>query len=86
VLHGPGRLRFEEPAGTTISLIALHGRCKGVTVSGVRWPLGDARLPPVAGLGISNVATGEVIEIVVMEGVVTVIANPAATNPAGERV
>ncbi len=76
-LHGPGRLRFEEPAGTTISLLALHGRCKGLTIAGVRWPLSDARLPPVVGLGVSNVATGDVIEIVVMEGVVTVITNPA---------
>ncbi len=84
VLHGPGRLRFDEPVGTTISLIALHGQCKGVTVSGVRWPLTDGRLSPVAGLGVSNIVTGDVIEIVVLEGVVTVITTPAGTNPADE--
>ena len=42
VVHGPGRARLDVPAGTTISLLALHGGCGGVSIDGVRWPL-DSR-------------------------------------------
>ena len=36
VLHGPGRTRLTTEIGSTISLLALHGACQGVTIEGVR--------------------------------------------------
>ena len=72
VLHGPGRLRFDVVPGTTISLLAMHGRCKGLTITGVQWPLEAEWLPALVGHGISNIATDEHIEVTVSEGVVTI--------------
>jgi thiamine pyrophosphokinase len=81
VLHGPGRLRFDVVPGTTISLLAMHGRCKGLTITGVQWPLEAERLPPLVGRGVSNIATDEHIEVTVSEGVVTIFTYaPAATR------
>jgi thiamine pyrophosphokinase len=54
VLHAPGYWELELPAGTTFSLLALHGECTRVTVSGARWPLTDATIEPASSLGISN--------------------------------
>ena len=72
ILHGPGRVEFDVVPGTTVSLLAMHGRCKGLSISGVRWPLETERLAPLAGRGVSNVADDEHIEITVLEGVVTI--------------
>ena len=72
VLHGPGRLKFDVVPGTTISLLAMHGRCKGLTITGVQWPLEAERLPALVGRGVSNIATDEHIEVTVSEGVVTI--------------
>ncbi len=54
VLHGPGQLALDLVPGSTLSLLALHGPCDGVTITGVRWPLTDAHLAPLSGLGVSN--------------------------------
>ncbi len=72
ILHGPGRVEFDVVPGTTVSLLAMQGRCKGLSISGVRWPLESERLAPLAGRGVSNVADDEHIEITVLEGVVTI--------------
>jgi thiamine pyrophosphokinase len=64
--------------GTTISLLATHGRCKGVSITGVRWPLESDRLEPLAGRGVSNIASDPQIEIAVSEGVLTVFTYAAA--------
>lgn len=81
VLHGPGRLSFDVVPGTTISLLAMQGRCKGVTISGVRWPLAADRLEPLTGRGVSNLASDEHIEVAVSEGVLTIF-NYAQEVPA----
>jgi thiamine pyrophosphokinase len=62
-----------RPAGTTFSLLALHGACRGVTVSGSRWPLVDADLGPMAGLGVSNEVVESPCRVEVTAGVLTVI-------------
>ena len=53
VVHGPAR-RPRPAAGTTFSVLAMHGPCAGVTVDGARWPLDDHDLAPLVGLGVSN--------------------------------
>jgi len=80
VLHGPGKLAFDIVPGTTISLLAMHGRCKGLSITGVQWALDDDRLPPLVGRGLSNIATDEHVEITVLEGIVTIFT--AAPEPA----
>lgn len=54
VLHGPGRLGLDLETESTLSLLAMHGPCTGVGISGVQWPLADAELGPLAGHGVSN--------------------------------
>ena len=69
----PGRPAVvTQPAGTTFSVLALHGPCRGVTVSGSRWPLREADLGPLVGLGVSNEVLDPPCRVDVAEGVVTV--------------
>lgn len=79
VLHGPGRLKLATTAGATISLLATHGPCAGVSVSGCTWELTDAELEPMSGHGVSNVAISDAVEISVSFGVLTVFSHPPAT-------
>jgi len=79
VLHGPGRLRLEAAQGATISLLATHGTCSGVSISGCTWDLLDADLAPMSGHGVSNVAVSRDVEITVSSGVLTVFSDPPAT-------
>ena len=75
VLIGRPRRPVEvaKPSGTTFSLLALHGTCQGVTISGSRWPLVDADLAPVVGIGVSNEVLDPPCRVTVSAGVVTVI-------------
>jgi thiamine pyrophosphokinase len=63
----------DRPRGTTFSLFALHGPCRGVTITGSRWPLVDADLAPMVGLGVSNEVLDQPCHIALTAGVVTVI-------------
>jgi thiamine pyrophosphokinase len=78
VLHGPGRLRLDARVGATMSLLATHGSCTGVSISGCRWDLEDAHLAPLSGLGVSNEAISADVEITVSSGVLTVFSDPPA--------
>lgn len=89
VLHGPGRLGLELAAGSTLSLLALHGPCSGVHISGVQWPLDDATLRPLAGHGVSNLVDGDAtagdtrhIDLRVESGILTIFDVPAVVPPA----
>ena len=73
VLHGPGTTMLELTEGSTLSLLALHGSCTGVTITGVRWPLERADLAPLVGVGVSNVAVDEQVTIRVSTGVLTIV-------------
>jgi thiamine pyrophosphokinase len=80
VIHGPGRGRLRPPRGTTISALALHGPCRGVSITGVRWPLVDADVAPMIGLGISNETTDDEVEFALASGVLTVFINDVFIN------
>ena len=73
VLHGPGTTTLELTEGSTLSLLALHGPCTGVTITGVRWPLERADLAPLVGVGVSNIAVDEQVTIRVSTGVLTIV-------------
>lgn len=59
--------------GTTFSVLALHGPCEGVDVTGARWPLTDADLGAVVGLGVSNEVATPPVTVAVRRGVLTVV-------------
>lgn len=79
VLHGPGALRLATQVGARISLVAMHGRCAGVSIDAAEWPLDDAVLQPLSGHGVSNLATADAITVTVSTGVLTVFTHPPAT-------
>ena len=72
VLH-PGRtVTIDLPAETVFSLLALHGPCRGIDVSGARWPLMGAALDPQSTRGISNETTG-LLYVAVADGILTLV-------------
>ena len=81
VLHGPGQATLLLAPDSIVSLLALHGECTGVTITGVRWQLDDVTLAPVVGWGVSNeVAAGGTVSIRLSTGVLTVFDVPASTT------
>ena len=73
VVH-PGRsVALHLRPGAVFSLVAAHGPCEGVTLSGARWPLDNASLPASSTRGISNEALDDTVEVAVAHGIVTVI-------------
>ena len=78
VLHGPGRRTLRLVPGSTLSILAVGHRCRSVTISGVRWPLDEARLDPTIGLGVSNEVTDPegTVEIGTADSVLTVFNRP----------
>jgi thiamine pyrophosphokinase len=72
VLHAPGYWEFDLAPATTFSLLALHGDCDRVTVSGAKWPLRDALIQPGSSLGVSNLSDGAV-RVSVGAGVLTLL-------------
>ncbi len=80
VLHGPGELTLEVEVGAVVSLLATHGPARDVTIRGVRWPLDHHELRPLVGLGVSNVATVEHVEIRLGGGVLVVFVHPSTTT------
>jgi len=65
--------RVEGAIGDTLSLIALGGDARGVTIEGCEYPLRDAVLPFGKTLGVSNVLAEPVARVSVQEGVVLAI-------------
>jgi thiamine pyrophosphokinase len=64
---------FEMAAGTTFSVLPVHGDALGVTARGVRWELHAEVLPAGTSRGVSNVAAGDRVEIEVADGTVLVV-------------
>ncbi len=72
VIH-PGRsVSIHLPPNSLFSLLALHGPCRGVDVTGARWPLTDAALDPSSTRGISNETTG-LLDVAVTDGILTLV-------------
>ncbi len=72
VIH-PGRsLTIDMPQRSPFSLLALHGPCSGVDVTGARWSLTGAVLKPWSTLGISNETTG-LLNVAVADGILTLV-------------
>jgi thiamine pyrophosphokinase len=72
VMH-PGRsVTIDLPTNSSFSLLALHGGCRGVEVTGARWPLTNATFEPWSTLGISNETTA-LLHVAVTDGILTLV-------------
>jgi len=72
VLHAGRSVNIDLPRDTLFSLLALHGPCRGVDVTGARWPLDGADLEPHSTRGISNETTG-LLHVAVADGILTLV-------------
>ena len=68
-----GRIHIPKKADFYLSVFAFGGACRGVSESGVRYPLRDAALSVDFPLGVSNEITDDYAEIEVKEGRLLVI-------------
>lgn len=68
-----GRAKFPRKTGFYFSVFAYGGVCRGVSESGVKYPLRDVRLTPDFPLGVSNEITDDFAEIEVKEGRLLII-------------
>ena len=72
VVHGGRSLALPLDGGQTFSLLALHGVCTGVTLTGAHWPLAAATLTSTEARGLSNISDGDTV-VRVADGVLTVV-------------
>ena len=63
----------EGSPGDTVSLIAIAGDARGVTTTGLAFPLQDGMVPFGAALGVSNRLTSRRAEITVRQGLLLVV-------------
>ncbi len=93
VVHGPGTATLRAVPGSTLSVLALHGACSGVSLTGTRWELADDPLAPLSGRGVSNQVVdadraaggdrhGVLVHVRVSIGVLTVIFDPVGDGHA----
>ena len=73
VVTDRGEAHVEGRAGDTLSLIALGGDARGVTIEGCEYPLANGTLAFGRTLGISNVLAETRARVSVGEGIVLVI-------------
>ena len=69
-----GSLSFPALPGGTLSVFAVGGEARGVTLSGVYYPLSDATLSPTFPLGVSNSFVGGPVRIGVADGTLLIFA------------
>jgi thiamine pyrophosphokinase len=72
VIHAGRSVDVDLAQDAPFSLIALHGPCRGVDVTGARWELTDASFEPSSTRGISNEATGP-LHVAVADGILTLV-------------
>ena len=72
VIHSRHSVTLDLPQNSSFSLLALHGLCRGVEVTGARWPLSDATLESSSTRGISNESTA-LLYVAVADGILTLV-------------
>ena len=72
IIHAGRSLSLDLPPNALFSLFALHGPCRGVEVTGTRWPLTDAVLNSTSTRGVSNETT-DLLNITVNDGILTLV-------------
>ena len=64
---------FDATPGSTISLIPLGGKAKGVTTAGLQWELKRSTLHSFASRGVSNIASAHSVTVSLRTGALAVI-------------
>lgn len=86
VVQGPGSTTLRLAAGSTLSLLALHGPCTRVTLRNTRWELTEVDIDPVVGLGVSNEVPDDSdpvdVEVTLSGGTLTIFDVPADPETA----
>jgi thiamine pyrophosphokinase len=72
VVHRGHSISIDLPPSSLFSILALHGPCSGINVTGARWPLSSATLGPWSTRGVSNETT-DLLLIAVTDGILTVV-------------
>jgi thiamine pyrophosphokinase len=67
------RLTLEAPLGTLVSLVPAHGPARGVTTTGLRYPLAGEDLDPGTTRGISNEVAAPRATVALREGVLLAV-------------
>jgi len=73
--------RLGTRPGQTISLVPV-GRCAGIRTRGLRWPLSGEALDLLERTSVSNLATGDEVEIALADGCLLVCCHDS--SPAGD--
>lgn len=66
-------IKFSKDAKGYVSIFALSGVAKGVTINGLLYELNDAEITPHFPVGVSNEFIGKESEIIVKDGILTII-------------
>jgi thiamine pyrophosphokinase len=74
------RAQLVGAPGDLVSLIAIGGPARGVTTTGLRFPLHDAPLEPGSTLGVSNELLAPIAEVSLRGGVLLAV-QPEALEP-----
>ena len=61
------------PRGALVSLVPVGGIARGITTTGLQYPLVAEDLPPGTSRGVSNVLVSEVASVELADGVLLVI-------------
>ena len=72
IMHAGRSVTLDLAQDSSFSLLALHGACRGIQVTGARWPLTDASFEPSSTLGISNETTG-LLHVAAADGILTLV-------------
>lgn len=70
------RRAIHGDVGDLVSLIPMHGDARGVTTSGLKWPLAGETLAAGSSRGVSNILESPVADVRVDRGTLLVVLNP----------
>lgn len=85
VVRAGGSRRILGPVGDQVSLLPLHGRARGVTTAGLRWPLVGADLVPGTTRAVSNELVANEACVALGHGVVLVVQPGSGAGPVDPR-
>ena len=68
-----GSLHIPRRDGWSLSVFASDGPCRGVSITGAKYPLTGAELLPSFPLGVSNTWAGEEAVVSVKEGILLIV-------------
>ena len=84
LLRGPQRLTLHGTVGATVSVIPLTPKVRGITYSGLRYPLHAATLALGSTRGVSNEFAAETATVELVAGLLLIVQTEPAITGANE--